>query len=118
VATTAAIRPENFAYPTAASAAASSWRTCTNRIESACVRRDSKKPLIWSPQMPKQVSTCHSSSRSTIRSEIVLAMVDSRWRYTMVVRPRGVAGGRRAKQLEGLPPRCQLNTVVPCVTVV
>src|SRR3954447_13679465 len=74
VATQTPMRPVYFAYPTAAKAAASSWRTCTKRSLSWCVRSASKKPSTPSPGRPKMVSTPHSMSPSTIRAEIVFAI--------------------------------------------
>src|SRR5919197_4984441 len=67
-------RPVNFAYPTAASAAVSSWRTWTKRTSSSRARSASMKPLMPSPGRPKIVSTPQSVSRSRIKSETVVAI--------------------------------------------
>src|SRR5579859_1166910 len=67
--------PVNFAYPQAMKAAASSWRTCMNRILSSCVRRDSTIPLIPSPGSPKTTSTPQSNKVSTSTSAAVIKVL-------------------------------------------
>src|SRR5919204_2945 len=69
-----AIASEEGRVPTTASAAVSSWRTCTKRTSSSRLRSASMKPLMPSPGRPKIVSTPQSIRRWSMRSETVSAI--------------------------------------------
>src|SRR5258708_1294270 len=69
-------------------AAASSWRTCTNRIRSCRVRSASMIPLMPSPGKPKPTSTPHPTNVSTRPSPASLA-ADARSGPGNRVRPPG-----------------------------
>src|SRR4026209_2526883 len=82
-------------------AAASSWRTCTNRIRSWRVRSASMMPLMPSPGRPNTTSTPQSSRVSIRMSAAVDAIVGS-FVGRARARSRTQSGGEH-RALEGPP---------------